>query len=962
VREGDRAVLSLDGTWRFVADPERLYGADDLPEGEAIGVPGPWEAQVARPYRIVTAWYHREIPIPRQWSEGYVRLRFGAVMYRCSVYVNGRAVGGHEGGYTPFTLDITRALRPGSTNVIAVQVVNPLNGLDEYPAFRVEDITYAEEFEPDLPLSEAPHGKQTWYSSHSGLWQSVELEHTGEAALGPLRLRPDVANESVEVGWSIELGADRPRGGWAIELTVIDPDGRAVARERRDLADGESAGVLRLPVPEPRLWDVGQPNLYRAEAALFDGERAVDRIGDRFGMRTITTEGGRFLLNGRPLYLLAALDQDVYADTISTPPSRELLDRQFRLAREMGLNMLRCHIKVPDRAYLDAADEAGVLLWCELPNWTTFSSVSARRGRETLERMVDTMGNHPSIVMWTIINEDWGTQLRYEARDRRWLRETFDWLKALDPTRLVVDNSACETTTQPNFHVRTDVLDFHLYYLTPDNAARWRNGIADFARRPAWLWSPHGDADPRGDEPLVLSEFGSWGLPRVEPLLANRRREPWWFATGSLYYRPTGVRRRFDAYGLGRIWPSLDAFADATQWHQFEGLQYMIGQLRRHRSIQGYVITEFTDAYWEANGLLDLLRRPKVYHHRLATLNAPDVLVVESGRRDLCALEPLDAEITLSSYATDPPGRGVLRWAFVLGDGGRVQGELPIEAWPRGDAAVVARLHVDVPRVAATADARLEVEAVDPDGRVRASDEMRYAVLPAASRRTATPLAIAVHDPVSIFGVADRVRSLGHRVAPVEEAQLLVATEVTGDLVRRVEEDGIRALVLVRTRDALESGADLARRVDVVLRKYPVAGLPGQRSPWEGDWVSNYSWILPGVFPGLPERNPLDFAYEEVLPDHVLTGYDPARHLAEVPAGMIVGWVHNPAALVWTFRQGRGTVTLTTFQVAPESGPVATALLEGLIQHAATADRRAAPREVEQGTNGTPWTPAGARA
>src|SRR3954451_18335614 len=301
----------------------------------------------------------------------------------------------------------------------------------------------------------------------------------------------------------------------------------------------------------------------------------------------------------------------------------------MRLAREMGVNLLRCHIKVPDPAYLDAADEAGILLWCELPNWTHFSSISASRGRARLERMGATMGNHPSIIIWTIINEDWGTRVRWEARDRMWLRETYDWLKALDPTRLVVDNSACETPQTPNFHVRTDLADFHLYYLAPDNAARWRSSIDDFAKRPAWLWSPHGDSMERGDEPLVLSEFGGWGLPRIDPLLADRRREPWWFSTGNRYYRPTGIRRRFAAYGLDRLWPTLDDLAVATQWHQFEGLQFEICQMRRHGSIQGYVITELTDLYWEANGLLDIQRRPKAYHNRLAGLHAPDAGVAD---------------------------------------------------------------------------------------------------------------------------------------------------------------------------------------------------------------------------------------------------------------------------------------------------------------------------------------------
>jgi hypothetical protein len=117
----------------------------------------------------------------------------------------------------------------------------------------------------------------------------------------------------------------------------------------------------------------------------------------------------------------------------------------------------------------------------------------------------------------------------------------------------------------------------------------------------------------------------------------------------------------------------------------------------------------------------------------------------------------------------------------------------------------------------------------------------------------------------------------------------------------------------------------------VHLRRLPHAGWPGQRSPWEGDWVSNFNWLRPGAFPQLPERAPLDFAYEEVAPDHVLLGYDPMKHGNEVLGGMFVGWVHEPAALIWAFRQGTGSIVLTTFRLAPESGPIAATMLQCLI-------------------------------
>jgi hypothetical protein len=264
---------------------------------------------------------------------------------------------------------------------------------------------------------------------------------------------------------------------------------------------------------------------------------------------------------------------------------------------------------------------------------------------------------------------------------------------------------------------------------------------------------------------------------------------------------------------------------------------------------------------------------------------------------------------------------------------------MPLSEWPQSGTIAVGDLAVHVPEVGAVADARLRIEAVQADGHVRASADLRLAIMPDASRRTAAPLRIAVHDPLDIWGIAARVSALGHEVVGADEADLVVASEVTDDLIARMDGGG-RALILVRSRAAIREDQDLARRVNVHLRRLAHSGWPGQRSPWEGDWVTSWSWILPEELNGLPERNPLDFAYEAVLPDHVLLGHDPVRHRDEVTAGMFVGWVHTPAALVWTFPQGRGAATLTTFRVAPESGAVATVLLENLIQQSAAADRR----------------------
>ncbi|MCA1588765.1 MAG: ABC transporter permease subunit [Chloroflexi bacterium] len=921
VTEPARASIDLDGEWRFVADPERLYDVADLPEGDAVTVPGCWEAQVPRPYRIITAWYHRRFDVPGDWSDGRLLLRFGAVMYRCAVWLNGQPIGGHEGGYTPFTLEAAHeVVRWGAENELAVEVENPLNAIAEYPAMAVERVLSAEQYAPDLPLSEAPHGKQTWYSSQSGLWKSVRAERVGAAHFRSIIVLPDVAGSHATARWRVEAMPDV--GELELDLAVIGPAGEEVSRTRVTSTPDTRTGETALPIPNAVLWDLETPRLYHLHARLLMGANEEDGISERFGMREVGTAGGFITLNGRPIFVLGVLDQDLYPDTISTPPSRDFLREQVRRAKELGFNLLRCHIKVPDPSYLEVADEEGILLWCELPNWTRFTVEAAARGRATLDRMVETMGSHPSIVIWTIINEDWGTKLRYERRDREWLRGTYDWLKELDPTRLVTDNSACETTETPNFHLKSDLADFHVYF-GPDNGVRWRSMMADFASHPAWLWSPHGDAQPRGDEPLILSEFGGWGLPRLDRLIGHHGHEPWWFGTGQGYYRP-------------------------TQWHQFESLHYQITEMRRYASITGYVVTELTDAYWEANGMLDPMRGTKVYHERFAEINAPDVVAMIAARRDLWGGESLIGDVLVASVgAAGAPG-GRVEWSVEMAGHPPIRGEMPLAAWPANGIAELGRLEVPLPAVERPTDAWLRLAALDGEGRRRAENRLRFAVLAAGAVADPRP-SVAVHDPLDIWGVRRRVQSLGHRIVGRDEADVVITTQLTPELVAHAEAGG-NVLVLVRSSSAVPAELDLRRRVGVHLRRLPHAGWPGQRSPWEGDWVSNFNWILPETFPRLPDRRLLDQAYEEVAPDHVLLGYDPVQHRDEVMAGMFVGWVHEPAALIWHFEQGRGSIVMTTFQLAPESGPVASTMLECLVDRFAERSLAERRHSLEQTT------------
>lgn len=905
--------MPLDGTWHFIRDPERELSAAALPDGEAIAVPGCWEAQVSEPFGVVHAWYWRDIEVPTSWDDdGEAVLRFGAVMYRCEAWLDDRMVGAHEGGYTAFEIPLSGARRNGRFR-LALCVTNPMNALDEYPALSDERLAPAEARVPELPIREIPHGKQTWYGSQSGLWRSVTLEWRPRQRLDLVRAAADWASGAVHV-------RARSVGSVAgeIQLAVLDPVGTEVAGS--STAAGRRA-TAELRVPQRLAWDLDAPHLYRLVARLRIGGRLVDEVVTRFGFREIRTENGRVMLNGRPILLRGALDQDLYAGTISTPPDREFLDRQLGLAREMGLNLLRCHVKTPDPAYLDAADEAGMLLWCELPNWLNLTQASAARAEKLMSEMVEGVGDHPSAVIWTIINEDWGTDLRHSAADRRWLRRMVRRLRAMDPRRLVVDNSACPALTGPNFHVDTDLADFHRYAAMPDAAPRWREQMAELAERPAWLWSPHGDAVRTGAEPVILSEFGTWALPHPDGL-----RDAWWTETGDGPARPAGATQRFSEQRLDRIWPDSAALSEATRRLQVDALRYQVGELRRHPAIAGLVVTEFTDANWEANGLLDLARRPKPHHSRLAQIFGPAMLIVDLPRHDLWSGERIVARVILSSETAGLGGR--ITWRL-----GASAGSIEVGPWD-DSATALGTIDLDVPVVQATIDADLHVELSSGDGSIIAVTILSCALVPVAVRREPTRR-LSVNDPSQLWDIEDCLTADGHRLTDSISADLIVATRLeAGDL--EAVNRGAHLLLIARSSDALQPGLSLERPVRLQPR-WPDHARPDADFTWTGDWIGAFSWIDPSLAVNLPGRAPLDFTYAEVLPDHVLTGFAPAEHATEVSAGMFVGWIHAPVALTWSFPQGRGRLTLTTLHVAPENGPVATTLRNALISAASAS-------------------------
>ena len=413
--------ICLNGLWDYAV---RDSGAPE-PESYdgAILVPFPIESQLSGVRRSVTPgerlWYHRRFTLPRASAGRHWLLHFGAVDWATVVMVDGRRVGGHRGGYDPFSFDITAALRPGSTHDLVVGVWDPTD------------------------QGEQPRGKQVlkpgsiWYTAVTGIWQTVWLEPVAATHIDRLAITPDVD------------------GGRARLLVTVTGPARVPIRVRVRAGDstvatatGTSGRSLDIPIPHARLWSPEDPFLYHLEIRA-----AGDSVASYVGMRKIAVARDssgtpRLFLNNRALFEFGTLDQGFWPDGLYTAPTEDARRNDFVVLKDLGFNLMRKHVKVePERWYYDA-DSMGVLVWQDMPSGDIDSDSGRAEYRLELARMVAALRNHPSIVMWVPFNEGWG---QHDTR------ATAAWVKHTDPTRLVDDASGWTDRGAG------DVLDVHSY-------------------------------------------------------------------------------------------------------------------------------------------------------------------------------------------------------------------------------------------------------------------------------------------------------------------------------------------------------------------------------------------------------------------------------------------------------------------------------------------------------------------
>ncbi len=563
--------FSLNGQWDFCKGRHTTWATPGEVQWEtSIIVPFSPETEASGVHDTgfyTTVWYRRVWQQVRPDTLDRIWLHFEAVDWRATVWVNGKLVCSHEGGYTPFGADITDAFADGPEQEVIVR---------------------ADDDAMDLAK---PRGKQDWllephsiwYPRTTGIWQSVWLEIVPPARLHELQWTSSLDR------WEIGLEGivvEEPHRNLAdehspLQLSVrLEAAGQLLAHDTYAVIAGEVHRRIALSDPgiddyrNTILWSPSSPTLIDAQLELRDGKgNLLDSVRSYTALRSVAIQGDRFILNGRPLQLRLVLDQGYWLNSGLTAPDDKALIQDVNLAKRLGFNGVRKHQKIECARYLYWADRIGLLVWEEMPSAYRYTTKSIQRlTREWIE-VVHRDKSHPCIIAWVPFNESWGVpDLPDSQAQRHYVQSLYHLTKTLDPSRPVIGNDGWES-------VATDMIGIHDYDVQPARIGK-RYGVHGIEsnllkrERPGGRMLALGKESVLSTQPIVLTEFG-----------------------GIAY-----AKKAAQTWGYSSTQTAEELLAHYTA---------LLQVVRNLPALAGFCYTQFTDTYQEANGLLYADRTPK---------------------------------------------------------------------------------------------------------------------------------------------------------------------------------------------------------------------------------------------------------------------------------------------------------------------------------------------------------------
>ena len=434
----------MNGNWAFEFDKNDVGNTEKWYNGQkkftkTISVPFPWGAPLSGvKHEADIAWYSKNINVKSEWKNKKVFVTIGASDWKTTVWLDGKELGSHEGGYTPFSFELT----------------NLKHGTDQNLVVRVDDKRR------DFTL----YGKQG-YGNARGIWQTIYLDARGQNFLENVQFNPDIDKNQLKVTAFLNSPAEKD-----LDL-MVEISASSSSSKKQIFPKGKTEYSFIIPIENARLWTLDDPFLYDVKIKLAD-----DEVKSYFGMRKVSTvnlPGTNYkyiAINNKPVYMQLALDQSYHPTGFYTFPTDEFMKNEILLARNIGLNGIRTHIKVDVPRKLYWADKLGVLVMSDLPNsWGEPDKDARNESEYTLKEMIKRDYNHPAIFSWITFNETWGLrskveingkkQSKYLPETQKWVASVYRLAKSLDNTRLVEDNSICCGAG----HTETDINSWHEY-------------------------------------------------------------------------------------------------------------------------------------------------------------------------------------------------------------------------------------------------------------------------------------------------------------------------------------------------------------------------------------------------------------------------------------------------------------------------------------------------------------------
>ncbi|WP_173915430.1 glycoside hydrolase family 2 protein [Halobacillus sp. Marseille-Q1614] len=548
--------LDLNGEWQFAFDDAEegeengwYQNAGALPD--KILVPYAYQSKKSGIHTNVhhdVVWYKRSFFWEKEVQKEYI-LHFEASDYHTKVWVNGQYIGDHQGGHTPFSFPISRAMKDGE-NTIAVKV-------------------------EDRNSVEQPVGKQSWksdnflcwYSRTTGIWQSVWIEELSPLHIEDIKMTPRIEESKLNVD------ARLPRHNETVYLEAeVSYKGEWINTVGSWIKPNQTLASFAINVESDEAdfrvfyWTPDNPQLYDITFTLYSESKQIDRVQSYFGMRNIEVKNENVLLNREAFYQKLILDQGYYPDSLMTADYEQMKSDLTKI-KDMGFNGVRRHQTIADRRYMYLCDVLGLVMWAEMPSFYRFSNQSMDSFLSESRQMVLKHYNHPSVIVYTLMNESWGVNEIYHSTEQQnFVNALYFQTKALDSSRLVVGNDGWE-------HTMTDILTIHDY--NSDSAdlkasysdkSNYVNGSPSKTSRKQNFASNY----TYTDQPIIMSEFG--GIAFGE----KTNEQDWGYGT-----RPQSEEE------------VLQRFEDLTK------------TVMEIDSMQGFCYTQLTDVEQEVNGLLD---------------------------------------------------------------------------------------------------------------------------------------------------------------------------------------------------------------------------------------------------------------------------------------------------------------------------------------------------------------------